>query len=337
MKNNFLSCMAAMCCVLSIWLFAEADHIGAKYDEMQECKRLTREYLTQNNMDTGRYSAEVDIKNGQVFIRVIDTETGEVSRLDSNDLHELYGDSLTEDQEVEELQTETETDNVVEEPQVETEQNGIIEEVSEPTINENGHRLGITILGICCIAPLSLIGIKQLIHELFEHKNKKMDVKLTDVNEELKEVNESDFEIFQIELTKGINNLYDLCGKISDKVLRKDIGDICQILDKIYDNTDEQEFKYGNIARLNGYYVPTFTNLIKSYLDLQDLNNWRVNHTKNELKSTVHKSIDIFNNILIEAIEKDTMEADSEAKVFEQVAEMNGVLETEGTAYLKMK
>jgi hypothetical protein len=103
---------------------------------------------------------------------------------------------------------------------------------------------------------------------------------------------------------------------------------------EILENTDETEYNKGNIARLTKFFIPQFLNLVSKYQDIEAFKTKEAKQSREQLKQAFEQSVTIFENIYQESISKELVNATVDADVFIQMAEMNGLVETQNTLKL---
>ncbi len=138
------------------------------------------------------------------------------------------------------------------------------------------------------------------------------------------------FDVFQEKLLKNIEFLNNKKDDIENLEIRKSIEKSISIVNDIFINTDENEFRRGNIGRLNEMYLSSFKGIIENYINYQDyVKSKDVIKTLNELKDSIIKFEDIFGDILKEALDDDLLNASAGTKSIINIAKMNGLLEEE--------
>ena len=150
-----------------------------------------------------------------------------------------------------------------------------------------------------------------------------------DSEEEVKE-EVNPFDVFQEKLLKNIEFLNNKKDDVENLEIRKSIEKSISIVNDIFINTDENEFRRGNIGRLNEMYLNSFKGIIENYINYQDyVKSKDVTKTLNELKDSIVKFEDIFGDILKEALDDDLLNASAETKTILNIAKMNGLLDEE--------
>ncbi len=200
------------------------------------------------------------------------------------------------------------------------------EDVEEEDLVEEAHTsLFFKFLPFVAISSIFLIGV----NFIFNCKKKNTDsLELTKEIEEEKVEEINPFTIFQETLLNNIEYLKKQKDSVLNKELKKSIEKSISIINDIYSNTDDKEFKRGNIGRLNEMYLESFKNLIEQYINLQDyVKSKDVIKTLGELEFSVTKFELIFDGILNEALDSDLLEASAESKTIINIAKMNGLLE----------
>lgn len=138
------------------------------------------------------------------------------------------------------------------------------------------------------------------------------------------------FDDFQEKLLKNIEFLNNKKDDVENLEIRKSIEKSISIVNDIFINTDENEFKRGNIGKLNEMYLASFKGIIENYINYQDyVKSKDVKRTLNELKDSIVKFEDIFGDILKEALDDDLLNVSAETKSILNIAKMNGLLEEE--------
>jgi len=161
-----------------------------------------------------------------------------------------------------------------------------------------------------------------------------------DVQEEKEEATEehieeapiSDYDGYLRELDENINILCEYSNKVNNANMSKDIKAIVDNLRKVRKYTDNEEYKQGNLKKINSYYLKSLKKLIKSYIDLDNcgIKNSKVTSTKKEITDSIHDIVTVFSNLAYESIQKELLDASVDASTIKNVATVNGLMYQEG-------
>ena len=158
-----------------------------------------------------------------------------------------------------------------------------------------------------------------------------------DSDSEEQVVTDDAYILYKDDIAKSIDDIVQLTKHIRDDSLRCNIVEISKIIVAIKDNADENEYRHGNLSKMNSYYLPEFKKFIENYLELQSLNGIvDVRSAMKSMTKNIEVSKDIFLGLLKEAIEGDVMDMTSDGSVYQQVAVRNGLLNDSNTLNLSV-
>lgn len=150
-------------------------------------------------------------------------------------------------------------------------------------------------------------------------------------------VTDDAYILYKDDIAKSIDDIVQLTKHIRDDSLRCKIVEISKVIVAIKDNTNENEYRHGNLSKMNSYYLPEFKKFIENYLELQSLNGIvDVRSAMKSMTKNIEVSKDIFLGLLKEAIEGDVMDMTSDGSVYQQVAVRNGLLNDSNTLNLSV-
>lgn len=180
---------------------------------------------------------------------------------------------------------------------------------------------------------LSLLRVvaRLKIDSVFSCKDKRDTV---DTSSKQVTVEPTGLDYFQALLSDAGIQLSEYIDTIEDDYVKGLLKTIKHTWVEILENTDETEYNKGNIARLTKFFIPQFLNLVSKYQDIETFKTKEAKQSREQLKQAFEQSVTIFENIYQESISKELVNATVDADVFIQMAEMNGLVETQNTLKL---
>ena len=150
------------------------------------------------------------------------------------------------------------------------------------------------------------------------------------------------YKAFQRELRANIDKVRQIRGSVKDDAIAQALTKDIDLLEQIYDNVDATEFDKGNIAKLNDGattgYIGSLLKLVSNYVKIATFKGLPTTKTKTtlrELREAILKSQEVFGKILVEALDKELLEASVESNLFVNVSVRNGVLADKNTLVLE--
>jgi hypothetical protein len=191
----------------------------------------------------------------------------------------------------------------------------------------------VAIVAIFIGVVLSLLRVvaRLKIDSVFSSKGKRDTV---DTSSEQVTIEPTGLDYFQASLSDAGIQLSKYIDNIEDNDVKSLLKTIKHTWVEILENTDETEYNKGNIARLTNFFIPQFLNLVSKYQDIENFQTSEAKQSRKQLKQAFEKSVTAFEKIYQESISKELQSATIDADVFIQVAEMNGLVETQNTLKL---
>lgn len=265
-----------------------------------------------------------------------------------------------------EYEDATATDSVVE-PRPEAEEGSVLahtnaketEQTAEVQVDsidrtEETGTLGIGLMGAFMLVVLGFCIISTHFLRMLEKTTKEsVDILMqqgdTNTNiEHVKDVaqdcnsDDNSYKAFQHELKANIDKVRQIRGSVKDDAIVDALTADIVLLEQIYDNVDDTEFDKGNIAKLNDGattgYIGSLLKLVSSYVKIatfKGLPTTKAKTTLQELRESILKSQEVFGKILVEAVDKELLEASVESNLFVNVSVRNGVLADKNTLVMK--
>lgn len=191
----------------------------------------------------------------------------------------------------------------------------------------------VAIVAIFIGVMLSLLRVvdRLKIDSVFSCKGKRNTV---DTSSKQVTIEPTGLDYFQASLSDAGIQLSKYIDNIEDNDVKSLLKTIKHTWVEILENTDETEYNKGNIARLTNFFIPQFLNLVSKYQDIENFQTSEAQQSRKQLKQAFEKSVTAFEKIYQESISKELQSATIDADVFIQVAEMNGLVETQNTLKL---
>lgn len=215
----------------------------------------------------------------------------------------------------------------VEEPVIEETTQSQEDDIWQPSSNKNYSFLFLLI-------PLSILGAAFAYIISIARKEKSLET------ENIVENTKTDYEIFMEALAQNINKMREyLKFQQLSMPIKSSLKNIILNCEKIKENTDNTEFNTGSIKDINAKYITGILMLLENYIKLkktEDNSNDCV-QTLTEIEKTICDSEITFEEIFKESIEKEILEANTNAKTFRVQASIPSTVIKSNDTQLELK